>query len=122
MKKLLLFAILALGLVACGQKEEAKPEEQAATPVVAEQAATPAAEQTLTFSREDGEGNVVVSSADNFEKATITIGEQKYEANRAESADGIKMATADGKVSVHFKGTEGMLELDGTETTLTEVK
>lgn len=115
MKKLLLLAILALGLVACGQKEEAKPAEQ---PVQAEQAA----EKVLTFAREDGEGDVIVKSTDEFATATIKIGDQEYTASQVEAADGIKVATADGKVSVHFKGAEGMLEVDGTETVLSEVK
>lgn len=115
MKKLLLFAVLALGLVACGQKEEAKPAEETAQ---VEQAA----EQVVTFSREDGEGEVVVKSTDNFATATIVIGDQEYAATQAEAADGIKVATEDGKVSVHFKGSEGMLEVDGIETVLAEVK
>lgn len=119
MKKLLVFAILVLGLVACGKKEEAKPTEAVSA---VEQTVSSAAEQTLTFSREDGEGNVVVKSADSFATATIEIGDQKYTAAKAEAADGTKVATADGKVSIHFKGTEGMLELDGTETALTEIK
>lgn len=120
MKKFLLLAVLALGLVACGQKEEAKVEE--ATQV--EQAVeTPAAEEeVITFTREDGEANIVVKSSDKFETATIVIEDQEYAAKRVEAADGIKVATEDGKISVHFKNDYGVLEMDGTEVNLTVVK
>lgn len=120
MKKFLLLAVLALGLVACGQKEEAKVEE--ATQV--EQAVeTPAAEEeVITFTREDGEANIVVKSSDKFETATIVIEDQEYAAKRVEAADGVKVATEDEKISVHFKNDYGVLEMDGTEVNLTVVK
>lgn len=120
MKKFLLLAVLALGLVACGKKEEAKVEE--ATQV--EQAVeTPAAEEeVITFTREDGEANIVVKSSDKFETATIVIEDQEYAAKRVEAADGVKVATEDEKISVHFKNDYGVLEMDGTEVNLTVVK
>ena len=107
-------------MVACGQKEEAKVEE--ATQV--EQAVeTPAAEEeVITFTREDGEANIVVKSSDKFETATIVIEDQEYAAKRVEAADGVKVATEDEKISVHFKNDYGVLEMDGTEVNLTVVK
>lgn len=115
MKKILLLAVLVLGLVACGQKEEAKTEEATQVEQVVE-------EQMITFAREDGEANIVMKSSDNFETATIVIEDQEYVAKGTEAADGIKVATEDGKVSVHFKNDYGILEMDGTEVNLTVVK
>lgn len=120
MKKFLLLAVLALGLVACGQKEEVKAEE--ITQVEQAIEAPAAEEQMMTFAREDGEANIAVKSSDNFETATIVVGDQEYTAKRTEAADGVKVATEDGKVSVHFKNDYGILEMDGTEVNLTVVK
>lgn len=120
MKKFLLLAVLALGLVACGQKEEAKTEE---TTQVEQAVEVPAAEETIiTFAREDGEANIVVKSSDNFETATIVIEDQEYAAKQAVSGSGVKITTEDGKISVHFKNDEGILEMDGTDVNLTVVK
>src|SRR3712207_8210352 len=76
----------------------------------------------ITFTREDGEANIVVKSSDNFETATIVIEDQEHAAKMVESADGVKVATEDGKISVHFKNDYGVLEMDGTEVNLTVVK
>src|SRR3712207_4819649 len=117
MKKFLLLAVLAFGVVGGGQKEEAKVEEGSQVEQAAE--ATAAEEQMITFTREDGEANIVVKSSDNFETATIVIEDQEHAAKMVESADGVKVATEDGKIAVHFKNDYGVLEMDGTEVNLT---
>src|SRR3712207_8259614 len=72
----------------------------------------------ITFTREDGEANIVVKSSDNFETATIVIEDQEHAAKMVESADGVKVATEDGKISVHFKNDYGVLEIDRKSTRL----
>lgn len=117
MKKALLVALLALGLVACGKKEAEKVEE-AATQV--EQAVEAATEETvLTFAKENEEGEVTLKSADLFDTAILTVGDAEYQLKAVPAGSGMQLASEDEKVSIHVKeGEGGILTIDGVETNL----
>lgn len=116
MKKLL---VLMLGLLvfSCGAKTETTEGEKAETKV--EQTQT---SNQITLESSEKEQFVLVSE-DNYETAKLNDVELK----RVESADGIKLSTEDGALSIHFKLTDGVISdavvtKDGKDITVTEVK
>ena len=109
--KLLLGALLVLGLVACGEKkEEQKPAEQPAAGATME--TTEAAMEAKTFSvkTEDGKEFTLEVAADGA-TATLTDAEGKVtELKNAETASGERYADEAGN-EIAMKGTEGVLTL-----------
>lgn len=120
-KELVLFALLALGAVSYAETAAVVPAPEK-NPAEKHVEAAMHQKEVLTFEKENAKGDITVESSDRFETATIMDGQQKFEAKRVVSGSGVKLETADKKVSVHFAKGEGILVENGKDIKLKEKK
>lgn len=117
-KKLLVAVLLAFGAVAYAETAAVKPETSEVATV--EATMPQAQEQVVTFVKEKGGEEVIVTSLDNFETAKITVGKETHDLQKVEAGSGTKLESKDKKTSIHFAKGEGILVENGKEVMVKE--
>ena len=131
MKKILFLGILAAGMMGC-YEAQIKPSKEVKPIRVKMQKIHPSYEgeefpedyvikvETIIFTIDGKKGDVILTSGDYFTHGNLHIDGKNYKVQNVVSGSGTKMATKDGKVVIHFKNGEGIIEVDGKQFNITK--
>ena len=100
MKKILIIAFMSVALFSCNNEKMVKTE---------------LIKITSQYEMIGETGKVQLETNDGYETAILKINDEEYRVHEVASGSGVKLATDDGKVAIHFKEGEGVLDLGDKE-------